>query len=352
LQKHFKIKMTRHPNSNQTVTVFGAYGHTGKFVVAELLKRGWTPVLSGRSKDKLEALSSKYPHLEVRPASIDNPDELDNAIEGSTAIINCAGPFLDTATPLIEAALRRRIHYLDMAAEQQCILAIYEKFSKEALDKGIVIIPAMAFYGGLADLLATAAMGDWDSADTINIGIALDSWMPTVGTRLTGQRNTGRRFTFSNNKLEFIADPLPARTWQFDEPFGIQDMQSFPLSEIITISKHLRVNEINTYINLAPVKDIHNSETPPPKAADESGRSSQIFLMEVIVRSGENIRRAMATGRDIYAITAPLIAEATIRIVNSMIKKTGVVSAGEIFDAKGFLKSLSPDYLSINISAD
>ncbi|MEU7900623.1 hypothetical protein AB0B45_48325 [Nonomuraea sp. NPDC049152] len=31
-----------------TVTVFGAYGHTGRFAVAELLERGFVPVLAGR----------------------------------------------------------------------------------------------------------------------------------------------------------------------------------------------------------------------------------------------------------------------------------------------------------------
>ena len=341
--------MTKKLNSNKTVTVFGAYGHTGKFVVTELLKRGWIPILSGRSKDKLEAIGTRYPHLEIRPASIDDPNALDNALEGSTAVINCAGPFLDTAIPLIEAALRKRIHYLDMAAEQQCVLATNEKFSKESIDKGIVIISAMAFYGGLADLLATAAMGDWASANTIDVGIALDSWRPTLGTRLTGQRNTGRRLTFSNNRLAFISDPLPTRKWEFAVPFGLQDVQGFPLSEIITISKHLQVDEINTYINLAPIQDIHNSDTPAPQPADDSGLSSQIFLMEVIVRSGEKLRRAMATGRDIYAITAPLIVQATIRIAEGFIKKVGVVSPGEVFDATDFLKSLCPEYLAIDI---
>jgi hypothetical protein len=336
-------------NLNRTVTVFGAYGHTGKFVVTELLKRGLTPVLSGRNKDKLDAMGTKYPHLRICPASIDNANELDNALEGSMAVINCAGPFLDTAIPLIEAALRKRIHYLDMAAEQQCVLTAHEKFSKEALDKGVVIISAMAFYGGLADLLATAAMGNWNTADTIDVGIALDSWMPTLGTRLTGKRNTSRRLTFSNNALEFLSDPLPICKWEFAAPFGLQDVQGFPLSEIITISKHLKVNEINTYINLAPMQDIHNSDTPPPQPTDDSGRSSQFFLVEVIVRSGEKVRKAIATGRDIYAITAPLIVEATVRIAEGLVKKTGVVSPGEVFDATDFLKSLCPEYLSIEI---
>jgi hypothetical protein len=93
--------------------------------------------------------------------------------------------------------------------------------------------------------------------------------------------------------------------------------------------------------------DIHNSETPPPQPTDESGRSTQVFLMEVAVRSGKKVRKTMATGRDIYAITAPLIVEATIRIVEGLNKKVGVVSAGEVFDAKDFLQSLSPEYLLV-----
>jgi short subunit dehydrogenase-like uncharacterized protein len=341
--------MTKMINTSKAVTVFGAYGHTGKFVVAELVKRGYTPILSGRSNDKLNAICIIYPDLEIRPASIDDPNSLDNALEGAIAVINCAGPFLDTATPLIEAALRNRVHYLDMAAEQQCVLATYERFTKEALDKGILIMPAMAFYGGLADLLATAAIGDWATADSIDIGIALDSWMPTAGTRLTGERNSSRRLTFSNKTLVFVSDPLRSRKWQFTEPFGLQDVVEFPLSEIITISKHLDIDEINTYINLAPIKDIHNSNTPPPKAADDTGRSSQIFLVEVIVRSGEKMRRAQATGRDIYAITAPLIVEATIRIAEGRIKKGGVVCGAEVFDANDFLKSLCPEHLLIDV---
>jgi short subunit dehydrogenase-like uncharacterized protein len=40
---------------SDAVTVFGAYGHTGRFVVSELRKREWTPILSGRDPAKLAA---------------------------------------------------------------------------------------------------------------------------------------------------------------------------------------------------------------------------------------------------------------------------------------------------------
>ena len=55
---------------------------------------------------------------------------------------------------------------------------------KRARDAGIVIVPAMAFYSGLGDLLATAATSDWPDADEISIAYGLSSWQPTTGTRL------------------------------------------------------------------------------------------------------------------------------------------------------------------------
>lgn len=334
------------------VTVFGAYGHTGKFVVAELLKRGLTPVLAGRSREKLEKMGAQYPQLKTCIASTDNPRELDSALEGAAVVINCAGPFLDTAIPVLEAALRKGGHYLDIAAEQQSVIDVHEKFGAEAAEKGIAVVPAMAFYGGLGDLLATAAMGNWTTADAIAIGVALDSWLPTLGTRLTGQRNTAQRLTFAAHALAAVADPLPTRKWEFAAPFGVVDTQSFPLAEIITISKHLHVSDINTYINTAPLLDIHNVETPAPQPTDESGRSAQVFLMEAVVRKGKEVRLARASGRDIYAITAPLIVEAAVRIMEGAIEKTGVSSPGAIFDAVDFLRALSPEYLSVGIAGD
>lgn len=334
--------------SDRTVTVFGAYGHTGRFVVSELRKRGWTPILSGRDAAKLSSAGDAYPGSEARVASVDDPASLDRAMSGAAAVINCAGPFIDTAAPVIEAAMRARIHYLDVAAEQAAVLAIFERFADAARAAGVVIAPAMAFYGGLGDLLATAAMGDWAAADEICIAVALDSWKPTRGTRLTGQRNTGQRFVFSKNRLE-RADPPPARTWNFPAPFGPQDVVGLSLTETITISRHLRTPEILAYMSLAPLTDLRNPDTPAPTAADESGRSAQIFLMDVIVRRGNEERRATARGRDIYAVTAPIVVEAAERILDGRFKAAGVVAAGEVFDAQDFLAALSPEHLSFEI---
>lgn len=324
---------------NRTVTVFGAYGHTGRFVVAEFLKRGWTPILSGRDAAKLGAMGKAYPQLETRVADVQQPHQLDAAIAGSDVVINCAGPFIDTAMPMIDAAIRAGVHYLDVAAEQPAVLTVFERVAEPAHQTGIVVIPAMAFYGGLGDLMATAAMKDWDSADEIAIAIALDSWHPTRGTRVTGERNTGQRFYFSRNTLE-RADPPAGRTWNFPAPFGTLDVVPLALAETIVIPRHLRAPEVRVFLNVAPLADLHNPDTPPPAPADDSGRSSQVFLMDVIVRRADAERRLLARGRDIYAATAPLVVEAADRIANGFVKRTGVLAAGEAFDASDFLRSL------------
>lgn len=75
---------------------------------------------------------------------------------------------------------------------------------------------------------------------------------------------------------------------------------------------------------------------------DDRGRSSQTFLVDVVVRSGDDERRAVARGQDIYAVTAPLVVEAVDRVLTGRSKAVGVVSAGEIFDAPDFLRALSP----------
>ncbi|HET6545599.1 MAG TPA: saccharopine dehydrogenase NADP-binding domain-containing protein [Rhodanobacteraceae bacterium] len=331
----------------RTIAVYGAYGHTGRFVVAELHKRGWTPILSGRDPVRLHAFATAYPSLDVRPASIDDPAALDRALAGTVAVLHCAGPFLDTAAPMIEAALRAGVHYLDLAAEQAAVLATFEKYSDRARDAGIVLLPAMAFYGGFADLLATAVMGDGARADEIGIAVALDSWLPTKGTRLTGERNTVPRVVVSGGVMAPLADSSPTRTWDFSEPFGTQEVVAVPLSEMITLSRHLHVPEIHAYMNLHPLKDLGDPATPAPVAADSSGRSAQTFLLDVVVREGDRTRRAEASGRDIYAVSAPLIVEAAVRIMRHPDRPGGAFAPGQIFDARDFLRALSPEHFTL-----
>lgn len=328
--------------SSHRVVVYGAYGHTGRFVTAELLRRGLVPILSGRDPGKLAELGASYPELEVRAAAVDDPQSLQRAFAGAAAVINCAGPFLDTALPVAAAAVRSGVHYLDVAAEQAAVQAVHRQHAADARAAGVAVVPAMAFYGGLADLLATAAMADWTTADEIEIAIALDRWWPTAGTMRTGRRNTARRLVVTDGRLAPISDPPPARTWSFPDPFGVQQVIGNPFSEIITMVGHLQVSEIHSFINLAPLRDLHDSATPPPEAVDETGRSAQRFMVDVVVGKGASQRRLTVGGRDIYAVSAPIIVEAVVRILDGRSSTVGVAAPGEMFEAGDVLDALSP----------
>ena len=215
------------------IAIYGASGHTGRFVLAEVLRRGHTPVAIGRDEARLATAVAAYGSgVETRIGHLDSPASLNDALFGADAVINCAGPFLDTARPLIGAALRGGVHYFDVTAEQASALSTFERFDEAARERGVFVVPAAGFYGGLGDLLATAAMGDWAQADRIDIDIALSSWRPTRGTRDTGARNTAPRLFVAGGKLEQLQPSTPiSRT--FPEPFGTQDAIEVPLTEMI-----------------------------------------------------------------------------------------------------------------------
>ena len=332
--------------SGQTVAVFGAYGHTGRFVVTELRDRGFVPLISGRDPDKLRALAASHPGLGASPASIDDPASLDRALDGAAAVINCAGPFAATAAPVIEAALRAGIPYVDVAAEIEANIDTFTHFAERARAAGAVVVPAMAFYGGLGDLLATTAMGDWTAADEAHIAYALSSWHPTAGTRAAGkvsrQRRNGQRIRYTNGQLEYRDDAPLAMEWPFPAPVGTRTViGEFTMADVVTIPSHLSSPAVRTYMTAEAARDVAAPDTPAPAAVDERGRSAQTFLVDVIVRCGGTERRAVATGQDIYAVTAPLAVEAVHRILTGQTLATGVASAGEIFDAPDFLRALS-----------
>jgi len=330
------------------VAVYGATGHTGRFIVAELRRRGIAAIASGRDAARLDKLAAEWGDVAVRPATVDDPDSLDRAFAGASAVVNAAGPFAVTAGPVVEAALRAGIPYLDVAAEIEANLQMFADHAGEAGPGATPILPAMAFYGGLGDLLATAAMGEWTAADEVHVAYGLSSWRPTEGTREAGrvshERRGGRRLRFTGGALQHHDDALARQDWDFPEPSGTRPVfAEFSMADIVTVPTHLDVAEVRTYMTVSAAGDLAAADTPAPEAVDESGRSDQTFVVDVRVRKDGVERRATASGQDIYAVTAPLVVEAVERVLAGRTKTAGLASAGAMFDAADFLRALAPD---------
>ena len=220
---------------------------------------------------------------------------------------------------------------------------LYRELDGPARDAGVSVVPAMAFYGGLADLLVTDALDGDTRADEVEVAIGLDRWWPTAGTRVTGARNTAVRQVIRGGQLEPLASPPPTRTWSFPQPLGEQPVVELPFSEVITMHRHLDIGELSSFLNTAPLDDLHDSTTPPPSAADGSGRSAQLFVVDVVIRRGSDTRRISASGRDIYAVTAPIVVEGAARLLDGRHRGPGAQAPGQAFDATDVLAALERD---------
>jgi short subunit dehydrogenase-like uncharacterized protein len=307
------------------------------------------PLAIGRDPVRLEDLRARRQDMETRVADPLSRSSLNEAFAGVSLVINCAGPFLDTAGPVAEAALRVGVHYLDVTAEQASASQTLTHFDSPARAKGVIVAPAVGFFGGLGDLLASAAVSEWKEADEIMIAIALDSWHPTKGTVSTGQRNTFDRLVVTHGELQPVEIPPARSRWRFPEPFGLQELIETPLSETILIHRHLQATEVHNFLNATSLRDLNDPATPPPQAFDEWGRSAQQFVMEVSARRGGETRRASAEGRDIYAVTAPIVVEAARRILDSGVQGGGGFAVGQMFDAANFLQALEPEHMSVDL---
>ncbi len=327
--------------ANKPVFLYGAYGHTGQFVLRELRRRGWAVNAAGRDKSKLEAATAGLNgRVRRQIVSVTEPEALLDTARNAAAIINCAGPFQDTAWPLIKTSLKLKIPYLDVTGEADVVGRIFSDFAEPARKAGASVMSGTGFYGALGDILTTAVARDWKAADSVSIGYALDGWRPTPGTRNVLQRMAGRRTVFRDGRNIQVTEPPRFVEREFSAPVGkIQVMVDYPGPEGTLISSHIHVPNVTNYMAVSALKDLRDPNPTGPVAADETGRSNQKFHIEVEVKKSEQLRRGWVAGKDIYAITAPIVVESMERLVADR-EVFGVVSPGAAFNAVNFLECL------------
>jgi short subunit dehydrogenase-like uncharacterized protein len=164
------------------IAIYGAYGFTGELLAREAVDRGHSPLLLGRRQAPLEALAREL-EIDFRVASLGDPRGLRAALEGVTAVIHAAGPFIETAPPMVAVCLDAGIHYLDVTGEVPVFEAVYD-LDGRARDRGVVLLPGVGFdvvpTDGLANLLQKAL----PEATALELSI-LSSGGPGPGTSET-----------------------------------------------------------------------------------------------------------------------------------------------------------------------
>src|SRR5688572_7891480 len=164
------------------IAVYGATGYTGRIVAAELAEAKADFVLAGRSREKLEALASELGgDPQIRVASLED-SELRSALTDCSAVINCAGPFLQHGEPVVRAAVETGTHYLDTTGEQPFMRMVFERYGPLAEGAGVVLIPAMGYDYVPGDMIASLTAEGMGEVDEVMLAYSWSNFEPTRGT--------------------------------------------------------------------------------------------------------------------------------------------------------------------------
>ncbi|QLD87624.1 saccharopine dehydrogenase NADP-binding domain-containing protein [Natronomonas salina] len=148
-----------------TLLIYGAYGYTGELVAEEAVDRGVDVVVAGRNEVKTEHLAETL-DCEGRAFPVDDAGV---NLEGVDAVLNCAGPFVETYEPLVEACLETGTHYLDITGELQVFEAVAER-DREAEKAGVCLLPGVGFDVVPTDCLAGHLHDRLPGADELRLG--------------------------------------------------------------------------------------------------------------------------------------------------------------------------------------
>jgi len=138
------------------LALLGATGYTGRLVAAELARRDRPYRLGARDRQRLAAVP-RAAHGEAFVVDAGDPAGLDAFLHGVEVLINTVGPFSELGLPVVEAAGRNRVAYVDSTGEPGFMADVYRLFAGAA----VPIVPACGFDYIPGDLAARSRPATW-----------------------------------------------------------------------------------------------------------------------------------------------------------------------------------------------
>jgi short subunit dehydrogenase-like uncharacterized protein len=356
-----------------TVGLLGATGYTGRLVATELLRRKVSCRLGGRDLDRLGNLPAPG-DTERMVVDVSDPTGLDHFLAGIDAVISCVGPFAALGLPVVEAAARSGVAYVDSTGEPAFMAEVYRRFG-HAEDGSVStpLVPACGFDyvpGDLAAAVATSDLGP-EPVRRVLVAYQISGLVPSRGT--------------ARSALGAIAGvSLAPRVRQVPFPDGDRPAIDVPWGETLTIPRWLPAAEVVTCVTLAgtvgqlgsAAAGFGRSLGDSPAAAagrravevalrpalgaavaisrraapllsrlldrmpegPQEGRRAQTSFTVVVIATGEGGReRGVACeGSDIYGLTARLLVEAALRAGGA-----GALTPAQALDPEPFLNAVS-----------
>ena len=294
-----------------TLMIYGAAGYTGRMTTEHARAAGLDLVLAGRAEPAIKQLAAET-DLPVRVFAVDDKAAADSALQGIKVLLNCAGPFMRTAEPLMLACLRNGVHYLDIAAELDSY-RLAEKLDAAAVAAGVMLLPGSGGSVAMLGSLAAHALERVEHPHSISIALHVSGSM-SRGSAISASEN------LTTETLARIDGQLVSRRENdnrlFD--FGAGDVSCFPvtLPDLITIWRATSVPNIETFVYVAgdafPEGDL--AKLPDGPTAEQRLASRYHAAVEVVAADG-TVTRAILETVSGYIFTPMAAAEAARRVL-------------------------------------
>ncbi|MFC4544179.1 saccharopine dehydrogenase family protein [Halosolutus amylolyticus] len=228
-----------------SLLVYGSYGYTGRLVAREAVARGGSPVVAGRDGRQVRRQADE---LGVEARTFDLAGDVAARIDSFDAVLNCAGPFAETADPLLEACLATGTDYLDITGE----FPVFERLRQhdaDAREAGITVLPGVGFDVVPSDCLAAVLHDQVPAADELTLAIS-GSVSVSRGTARTILDLLGNGVVRRNGRL--VEVPAAFRTREIDFGDGPEPAVTAPWGDVVTAAHSTGVESIAVYVAVPP----------------------------------------------------------------------------------------------------
>lgn len=230
--------------------IYGANGYTGELIARIAVEQGMRPILAGRNAAQVAALAARL-DLPYRIAALDDATALDALLQEVAVVLHCAGPFVHTAAPMVDACIRNHVHYLDITGEIAVFEALAARYD-EAKRAGVMLLPGAGFDVAPSDCLAAHLARRLPSATRLLLGIRALGQI-SRGTALTGVEAMVRGDGGIVRKQgELKPVPVAWKTRAIDFGKGPRPAVCMPWGDVATAYHSTGIPDIEVYMTFPP----------------------------------------------------------------------------------------------------
>ena len=152
------------------ILLLGASGVFGSRLAERLAPEpGIALTLAGRRRESLVMVRDRIGGGAIRILDRDWIEARDLA--GYDMVIDAAGPFQNSGTRLVEAALEAGIDYVDLADGREWVVGFAERFDQRARLAGVRLVTGASSIPALSHAVLNELTAGWQRIDSIRIGI-------------------------------------------------------------------------------------------------------------------------------------------------------------------------------------